>query len=173
MRRCGFTLVEMLLATMLSALLLGGVLLATAAIARDTARARASIAPASHALDLLRWDLLNAASMRANDNGTSLTLLGQCALDRRALGATGRFARVIYRVDPATRLLTREQRYLDDAIHPEPWIELVATNVSRLDISTTTNDQKPDAQGNVAIPVRITIALQRAGGVVSAEVRVR
>lgn len=184
MTRRAFTLVEMLLATALAALLLGGLLLMAAALARDSARAAASPMPAPHgAVQLLEWDLTNAATMHPSEDGQSLTLVGQCALDPRTLTPTARFARVVYRVDPQTHLLTREQRFLDDEIRPEPWSELVASDVSRIDVSgenlaaANLTDAhvrgNADANGNVPIPARLSISLARSRGPIVAEVRSR
>jgi len=174
MTRRAFTLVEMILATALAAILLGGVLLSTAAVSRDTARARAA-APTEQrgAIDLLQWDLTNAASMREIDEGRTIVLTGQCALDRKMLAPTGRLARVDYRIDPRTRTLTREQRFLDDTVRPEPWTEIVATDITRLDIVSNSATTKPDAQGNLPIPSRMSVSLIRSSGTSTAEVRAR
>src|SRR2546423_10133577 len=107
----GFTLVEVLLATVLAALLLGGVLTVTAAMSRDSARAAMPTElPRSPIVQLLEWDLTNAATMQASDDGQSLTLVGNGALDPRTMSSNARLARVVYRIDPRTRALTREQR---------------------------------------------------------------
>ena len=65
MKRRAFTLIEMLVATVLAGLLMGGVLLMTTAIARDRARVAAdeSLPRAAGLVDQLRWDLTNATTM--------------------------------------------------------------------------------------------------------------
>lgn len=174
MIRRGFTLVEMMLATVLSAILLGGILMATAAISRDATRLK-SAGPSvpDRALDLLRWDLTNAATLRASDDGQSLTLIGQCALDRKSLAPTGRLGRVVYRIDPTAHVLTRQQRLIDDEIHPEPWIEWVCSDAARIDVAGQIDATKADALGNVPVSLQVTITLQRASSSLSAEVRAR
>lgn len=167
MARRGFTLIEMLLATVLAALLLGGVLTVTAAMSRDAARAATPTEPArSSIVRLLEWDLTNAATMQPSDDGQSLTLVGNGALDRRTMSPDGRLARVVYRIDPQTRALAREQRYLDDEVRPEPWIELLGTGVKRIDISATT-------ESDLQIPKHVSITIQRDAGDLIAEVRAR
>ena len=167
MARRGFTLIEMLLATVLAALLLGGVLAVTAAMSKDSARAAIPSEPArSPIVRLLEWDLTNAATMQTSDDGQSLTLVGNGALDPSTLSANGRLARVVYRIDPHTRALSREQRYLDDEIRSEPWVELLGTGVKRLDVSAS-------IESDLKIPNRVSISIERDSRYLVAEVRAR
>lgn len=167
MARRGFTLIEMLLATVLAALLLGGVLTVTAAMSKDSARTTTLPEPArSPIVRLLEWDLTNAATMQPSDDGQSLTLVGNGALDPRTMSPDGRLARVVYRIDPRIRALTREQRYLDDDIRPEPWVELLGTGVKRLDVSA-------NIESDLKIPNHLSISIERDSGDVVAEVRAR
>ena len=133
MKRSAFTLLEMLLATVLAALLMGGVLLMTTAIARDRARLTAD---QNHPRDTrlfnqLRWDLTNAATMAQLDNGRGLILTGHGGLDSQTLAPTGRLTRVIYEVrgHGHEAALFRRQYYLDEPTRPEPWTELVGLGV--------------------------------------------
>ena len=108
MNRRAFTLIEMLMATVLAAVLLGGVLMVVSAISRDAASAAApgpqSLQPA---VCLLEWDLSNAATMQLSDDGQSFTLVGNNALDPETLSPTGRMARVVYQIDPRAHTLAR------------------------------------------------------------------
>jgi prepilin-type N-terminal cleavage/methylation domain-containing protein len=144
-RTRGFTLVEMLLAAVLTAVLLGGVMSVAAALARDARRTatRTDSAAVDVAFDLIRWDLTNAST--PTDGG--LTFTGHGALDRDTLRATGRRARVTYRVRPGAGLV-REQRYLDDPVRPEPWAELVLAGAAQIESFIT-------ARGSGAMTVRI------------------
>ena len=128
--RSGFTLLEMLLATVLASLLMGGVLLMTAAIGRDRARVTANESGArpTHLFDQLRFDLTNAMTMAQLDNGRGLILVGHGGLDAQTLATTGRLTRVVYEVrgKGPTAALFRQQSYLDEPTRPELWTELVA-----------------------------------------------
>lgn len=171
MMRRGFTLIEMLLATVLSALLLGGVLTVVAAISKDAARASLPLPQSSQPIvQLVTWDLSNAATMQLAADGQSLTLIGNNALDPTTLSPSGRMARVVYRIHPQTHALTREQRYLDDGIRPEPWVELVAGDITRIEAST------PENQGDSVageIPSHVTISFERKAGAITVEARPR
>jgi hypothetical protein len=81
----GFTLVELLAATVLSALLVITLLMVVASLGRERtaiAKRAASQTPPG-VVDLLRWDLLSARSLRMKDG--VMTLSGFGSLDRRTL----------------------------------------------------------------------------------------
>ena len=147
MKHRGFTLVEMLLATILAGLLMGGVLLMTTAIGRDRARVTAdeSQPRGMGLIDQLRWDLTNATTMAQADSGRVLILTGHGGLNGQTLAPTGRLTRVIYEVRGKGReaALFRTQSYLDDPVRPEPWTELVALNVLSLVVSPVSSDANP------------------------------
>src|SRR2546430_271794 len=96
-RMRAFTLLEMLLATILAAILMGGVLAMSAALARDQKRlsSRAE-SNADGIIELLRFDLANARTMTQSNEGRMLVLVGHAGLDRRSLTATNRLTRVVY-----------------------------------------------------------------------------
>jgi prepilin-type N-terminal cleavage/methylation domain-containing protein len=136
MRRA-FTLIEMLVATMLVAVLMGAVSLAVGGLARDerAISKRQGAARDERVLDLLRWDLMNAKSMSVGRDG--LVLIGHGGIDRVKMSATARPSRVVYRVvqrGERAGLLLREQSYRDDAVRPERWSEMVAVGVRRIDV---------------------------------------
>jgi prepilin-type N-terminal cleavage/methylation domain-containing protein len=139
----GFTLFEMLIAMILATLLMGGVLMMSAAIARDQKRLSArNETNTEGVVELLRFDLANARSMSQSSDGLTLVLVGHGGLDRRALAANNRLVRVTYRIDPERGALARQQEYLDDPVRPHRWSELVVTNVARLDVIATSNDSE-------------------------------
>jgi len=147
MTRHGFTLIEMLLATVLAGILMGGVLLMTTAIGRDRARVSADEALPRGAglVDQLRWDLTNATTMAQADNGRVLILTGHGGLDSKSLASNGRLVKVTYEVRGKSRdaALFRTQTYLDDPVRPEPWTELVALNVTALHVLPKSADSNP------------------------------
>ncbi len=132
-----FTLIEMLVATMLVAMLMGAVSLAVGGLARDerAIAKRQNVARDERVLDLLRWDLLNAKSMSVGRDG--VTLIGHGGIDRGKMTATVRPSWVVYRVarrGERAGVLLREQNYRDDTVRPERWSEIVAVGVRRLDV---------------------------------------
>jgi len=117
MRR-GFTLIELMLASTLSVLLIAGVLFALASLSRD-ARANVAKDPASDLkamLELLQWDLSNARSVSQSGDHRTMVLEGHGAIAPDTLRPNGRLARVVYSCQfrGGTWRLTRGQRYLDD-----------------------------------------------------------
>lgn len=145
----GFTLVEMLLATTLAALLMAGVLAATAALSRDRARmeARQATAHETGPLDLLRRDLTNSAAFVAAPTAAGFDLVGFGGIDPKTLTANGRLAHVAYRIHRPARggagVLVREQAYLDDPIKPDHWTEVVAVGVKQVALTTLSADAEP------------------------------
>ena len=125
MKRRAFTLIEMLLATTLTAVLLGAVLSVASALARDTRRFASTVEPSGFdsAFAQIRWDIANASSMSASRDGRELVLTGHCGVDAVMLRPTGRLTRVVYRVTAAG--LVRRQEYLDDPVRPQAWGELL------------------------------------------------
>ena len=145
--RTGFTLIEMLLATVLAAMLMGGVLLMASTIGRDRARIAADeLKPRGNAMvDQLRWDLTNAMTFAQLDNGRALILTGHGGLDAWTLSPNGRLTRVIYEIrgNGPDAALFRRQDYLDDPVRPQPWTELVALKVLSLRVLPRSGDADP------------------------------
>ena len=143
LRRAGFTLIEMLVAGAIAALLVGGMALMLGGLGRDRARlhARSDAGHAEQTLELIRRDLTNATSVLAQPN--LVTIEGFGGIDRSAMVCTNRAARIVYRVrrDGTRSALVREQRFLDDPVRTEPWAEVVASGATRL---TITSDATPD-----------------------------
>src|SRR5687768_8548773 len=138
MIRRGFTLIEMLVATVLFTVLMTAVLFVVSGLSRDRAVLSATVAaPRPQAIiDLLRFDLGNAETMLGSRNGDMLVLVGHGGIHPKTLAATGRLSRITYRVEQAgtDHRLIREQRYVDDRAQPQVWREVVATNVQRLHV---------------------------------------
>jgi prepilin-type N-terminal cleavage/methylation domain-containing protein len=152
--RSGFTLVEMLLATTLAAILMGGVLTATAALARDRRRmeARTAIDPSTGTMDLMRRDLVNGAAIVAATNPSGFELVGFSGIDAKTFTANQRLVHVRYRVvrsaGRGSGVLVREQSYLDDAIRPDRWNEVVAAGVNKIVLTAVSDDPDPVRLGD-------------------------
>jgi prepilin-type N-terminal cleavage/methylation domain-containing protein len=165
--RRGFTLVEMLLASTLAAVLMGGVLAATAGLSRDRRRMeeRVERTHSSAATDVIRRDLTNAAALvAAGPRGFELVCHG--GIDGKTLAANQRLVRVTYRVVKHRRgagsTLVREQAYLDDPIRRDRWSEVVATGVTGITLTAQSGDAEPVEVGeDVSERLR---AISGAGG---------
>jgi prepilin-type N-terminal cleavage/methylation domain-containing protein len=146
--RGGFTLVEMLLATTLAAILMGGVLTATAALARDRRRmeARTAIDPSAGVMDLIRRDLANGAAIVGATDSNGFELVGFGGIDAKTFAGNQRLVRIRYRVVRSGKgpgVLVREQSYLDDAIRPDRWNEVVAAGVNKVLLTAVSDDSDP------------------------------
>jgi prepilin-type N-terminal cleavage/methylation domain-containing protein len=140
-----FTLIEMLLATTLAAILMGGVLVAAGAVSRDRLRmaSREAKAHSGQMLEVVRRDLANGMALVGLMNGDGFEIMGCGAIDPRTLLPNQRLARVRYRVARQGRgagVLVREQAYLDDPIRPDRWNEVVAVNVTRVAVTPLSGD---------------------------------
>src|SRR2546421_237164 len=120
-RRHAFSLFEMLITTILAAILMGGVLWMSAALARDQQRLAArSETSIEGIVELFRFDLANARTMTQSLDGRVLVLIGHGGIDRRALAPTNRLTRVTYRIDiERGGTLSRTQEYIDDRVRPQ------------------------------------------------------
>jgi prepilin-type N-terminal cleavage/methylation domain-containing protein len=152
-RTRAFTLVEMLLASTLAAVLMAAVLTVAAALARDQRRMEAGQA-ADHApaeFGLLRRDLANGAALISSGDSDTFELISHAGLDPRTLGATQRLTLIRYHIarpSGARPILVREQRFLDDPIRPQSSREIVATGVTRLAITAVSADAEPVELGD-------------------------
>jgi prepilin-type N-terminal cleavage/methylation domain-containing protein len=180
---CGFTLVEMLLATTLAAILMGGVLSATAALARDRRRmeARTTLNASSGVMEMIRRDLTNAAALVGRVDTNRFELVGFGGIDDKTFAANQRLVQVTYRVvrsakRDAAGVLVRRQAYLDDAIRPDRWNEVVAAGVKQVMITAVSEDGDPVRLGD-EVAERLSGANGRGGAVtarrVPSRVRVR
>jgi prepilin-type N-terminal cleavage/methylation domain-containing protein len=185
----GFSLVEILLATTLAAMLMGAVLTATAALSRDRQRMELAepAARSTGAFDLLRRDLANGATLVGQPGPGGFVVIGHGGLDASTFQPNGRLCRVAYRVEGG--VLTREQDFLDDPIRPDRWREIVGVNVRRIDLTPTSVDGERMTLGEdveerlrggrtgpiavTRVPSRVRVRIDYADGVADREVVVR
>ena len=146
-RHAGFTLIELLAASALSALLMLVLFQVIASLARSRAameRAAAGelqsatqTAWKSDLLDLIRWDLANAADINLKPGRATLT--GHGALDRQSLAAEQEPVIVVYTIERRgkTDCLVRRQVRRDGSAggRGADWSELVCANVSTFEMS--------------------------------------
>jgi prepilin-type N-terminal cleavage/methylation domain-containing protein len=191
MRRShGFTLVEMLVATVLAAILMGGVLAAASTLSRDRRRmeVRQSISRSAGMMEVIRRDLANGAAMvRSSPEGFELVGFG--GIDPKTLAGDQRLVRIAYRVARGG-VLVREQAYLDDAIRPQRWREVVASGVRRVVLTPLSAEveqvrvgedvvERMRAVGGTAdvmavrVPGRVRVRVDFADGVVDREMVLR
>ncbi len=152
MSRRGFTLIEMLLATVLAAVLMTAVLLALSGLSRD--RAAMAAADPHHirgAADLIEWDLRYAHTATAGAEDVVVELVGNNGIVRGTLTPDGRLVRVTYR--RAGNALWRQQEYLDDPARPERWQEQAAGDFRTLSL------QPPPGDFATVLPARLSFDL--------------
>jgi type II secretory pathway pseudopilin PulG len=169
MTRKAFTLLELLLANMLIAILLAGVLLLISSLSREQKKfaAAQNEDPTTCILNLLRRDLSNSESIRPLSNQKGFILTGHAGLDSKSLTPTDRRARVIYDIRRRANVLCliREQTYLDDPIKPQRFEALLATNITSLSISaqgaTPIDDEELnlDDANTFTLPSSVTLHL--------------
>jgi prepilin-type N-terminal cleavage/methylation domain-containing protein len=144
LRGSGFTLIELLAASALAALLMlvlfqviGSLGRSRAALERAAAgemQSAAQTAWKSDLLDLIRWDVTNAAEINVKPG--VMTLTGHAALDRRSLAAKQEPVTIVYAIERRgkTGCLLRRQVRRDGASAHAGWSELVCANVSRFEV---------------------------------------
>ncbi len=167
----GFTLIELVAATALSAVLLTTVLAVVRTVNRpDPAGAAPDDAPLARQL---RWDLANAVVLRTDAGG--LTLAGHGSLDPDTLEPTGRPVVVTYSVRPAggRNWLVREQASLDRLAEGGPWAELAAADVAGLTVDAPPTAADRAAATQPADDDPTPLAFQRLAGVRPVPPRVR
>jgi type II secretory pathway component PulJ len=178
--RSGFTLIEVLLASIIAVVLIGGMLLMLSSLARDRARlqARTDVQRSDRMLELLRWDLANASKVSSQTN--LLTLEGYGGIDRAHRVGTNRAARVVYRVrrDGVRSALVREQRFVDDPISAQPWTEMVANGATRLIVTSSASPDgaaAADASSTTvsAAPALVRVRVEFADHLIDRELRIR
>lgn len=139
-----FTLIEMLVATAISAVLMGAVLMILASLSRDRRRFDRAVDAVNDRplVERLRWDLANATTLAQSLDGKTLLLTGHGGIDPATLAPNGRICRVIYRcvVEDRSPLLVRDQFYLDEPVNPRPWRGLVGFGVTRLTATPASAD---------------------------------
>jgi len=139
MTRKAFTLLELLLANVLIAILLGALLLVISSIAREQKKMTLSQTddPMDSILNLLRSDLANSESARPLANQRGFILTGHAGLYSKSLTPTDRRTGVTYEIRrrAGCLCLIREQTYLDDPIKPGRFESLIATDITSLSLT--------------------------------------
>jgi prepilin-type N-terminal cleavage/methylation domain-containing protein len=171
MRRA-FTLLELLAATALSALLMVAVLHVLGTISRDrrTVAARPGLQVwQADLLDAFRRDLAGATGMRRGDN--ALILIGQAALDRRTLTPRDEPVTVTYGITMVRgrTWLTRRQEARDVRGNERPWMELFCPDIVSFSVkpadagfsSGALSDERADAPR--AMPASVVLRIEMAG----------
>jgi type II secretory pathway pseudopilin PulG len=165
--RRAFTLLELLLANMLIAILLGGVLLLISSLSREQKKVSQPQESFDSIFPLLRHDLSNSESIRLLPNQSGFILTGHASLDAKSLTPTDRRTRVIYEIRRRGSILCliREQSYLDDPVKPQRFEELLATNITSLSLSAPGATPADDDELNLdeadafALPSSVTVHL--------------
>lgn len=177
--RRGFTAVELLAATALTAVLMVTLLHVIASIGRgrDAMRRRDAGEPLrSELLDALRWDLANARS--ATFGPSALFLVGHGSLDRDTLAPRHVPVTVSYRV---LRLggrpwLVREQAPAGNEEGAGAWVELLCPDVRQVSFTAAGRRRvgRPETWSSDDVPPRVRVQLETTAGlVVDEEVVVR
>ena len=140
-----FTLVELVAATALSAVLLTVVLSVVRTVNRPVAATDPATDTAGPLARQLRWDLTNAVVLRTDDRG--LTLAGYGSLDPVTREPTHQPVVVTYTLRPATDQLwlVREQTSLDARAEGGTITDLVCGDVARFTV-----DAPPSAADRAA-----------------------
>ncbi len=170
-RRSAFTLVELLLATAIATMLLGGMLVVVAQLAKESLQLRETeVQPDRAAVenrfaDLVRLALIRGRLLeRGGPGDPAIRITGNGAIDLATGIATSQTSVVTYRlVQPAettTPLLLREQILLGDP-SKRVWRELVATGVQTFSLGQppTTIMVRP-AKGSMPIPAMVSLHIR-------------
>ena len=138
---------------MLVAILLGGVLLVISSLSRQS-RIVAPNDSADSIMQIIRWDLENADTVQPLRGGQAFILIGHGSLDPLTRTPTSRRTRVIYEIRRSNGInsLIRSQIYLDDAARPQRWEELVAMNISQINIAAANAAQANLSSSELEIP---------------------
>jgi prepilin-type N-terminal cleavage/methylation domain-containing protein len=170
--RKGFTILELLAATALTALLMVVVLHVISSLGRSRAALARQVdggAWRANLLDTLRHDLCNASTASFRQDG--ITLAGHGALDRNTLAHGHEPVTVTYGLTTihGRRWLVRSQARRDGASN-EPWAELLCPDVSAFtaqpagSIVLAPPDSSQDGPPIAAVPPAVSVWVDGAGG---------
>ncbi len=165
MRRAGFTLLELMLASVLTTVLLLGVMaviVRLASVSNAPGVDHAALEPEALAL-LLREDLRNTDKVEANDAGL-LVLRGLCGLDAQRRERVHQPVRVSYSVESldGRSWVVRRQEWLESRSNRNVQRDLVAAGVQSFEI-TSELGQPPAAtrpRSDTADPFQQTAAVR-------------
>lgn len=148
----GLTLLELMVSSLLAAILMVTLLSLMRVIWAENARSDAAVRePSAQRLgELLRRDMLHARQIKIQPNTVSLA--GFLAHDRRTRAPTLRPAVVTYRVvgDASGRLL-REERHLDE-VPPTSFVDVVWAGVRRIEITAFDDSRQPGMAERASSP---------------------
>lgn len=163
----GFTLIEVMLTTALTAVILIAVLGVTASLGRSQkALARHADQEQGHGeiVELLRRDLAQAQEARFSQGGVEI--IGFGALDPATLEPSQRPATIVYRLvsDRDGSWVVREQTLLDQS-KGSPWREIVGWGVRAFEIEPVLSEgaAEPTSAASV-VPQEVRIEMQWASG---------
>ncbi len=138
--RTGFSLIELLLATVLSVLLMMGVMAVVSDLAKasqDSQQRQETVQPSvlGELGELLRRDLAHADSVDASGPGR-IVMTGQAGLDRYDRSREHRPVRVTYRIQQigSHRWLIRQQESLDLQTNQNRQRDLICRGIDRLEL---------------------------------------
>jgi prepilin-type N-terminal cleavage/methylation domain-containing protein len=168
-RRRGFTLVELVAATALSAVLLTVALGVLRTVNRPAKAAEAD--GGGPLAQQLRWDLANAVVLRTDSGG--LTLAGYGSLDPTTMEPTHLPAMVTYalRESAGATWLVRQQQMLDG--RGDAWVELAAGGVAGFTVDAPVTAADRAASTRPAQEDPTPLPFQRLAGVRPVPPRVR
>jgi type II secretory pathway pseudopilin PulG len=144
--RNGFTLVELMAASIATVILVGAVFGVLGGITRDRQKLVAARLSDRSAVDsvveLLRHDLLSATSLRNADGTVVLHTFNR--LDPDGLEPTERPTIVTYRVEDEGSIpcLLRRQVTIDEPVPPSPFSALVACHVRKIEVKEFPPDRE-------------------------------
>jgi type II secretory pathway pseudopilin PulG len=169
-----FTLIELVIASALAALLMVGVMMVLTGIIRDRKRLSAapSSEPASPAAlaEILRRDLSCSTQFSVLADG-SIQINGLSALDDKTLQSIDRPSLITYRLSDrdGLRMLIRDEAMQDEPVQPHSLRTLLATHVSefkidrlhdKTDRQTDATDQSiGDSADEKGIPNRVRLRI--------------
>ena len=171
MRRA-FTLLELLAATALSALLMVAVLHVLGTIGRDRRTMAANPGPQvwrADLLDTVRRDLAGSTGVRNGNN--ALTLTGQAALDRRTLAPRDEPVTVTYSLTTlhGRTWLTRRQASRNGRGNESAWMELICPDIVAFSVRPIDAEPAPlldeAADAPRAVPASVVVRIEIAGEV--------
>lgn len=146
MKNKAFTIIELLVASALSVLLMVGVLRVVGSFKLESQKTDATQSLKSDALiKLFIWDMLNAQTISQKDN--TIVLTGHGSLERqtpsdrthRPKSATHQPVKIEYelRKTQSESWLVRRQTHLNDMTNHNAWTEVVSRGVNRFELKPT------------------------------------
>jgi prepilin-type N-terminal cleavage/methylation domain-containing protein len=161
----GFTLIEMLAATTLTAIAMVVVLRVIAGIGQS----RSALARQEHRnpwpdsmLQLVRWDIAHAQKMYPTPDGFALEGFG--GLDPATRAPDGQPVNIRYAIVPAggRRWLVRRQTPLNASAGEEAWSEMICADVQSVQLEPA--DESENAKGNAdssdAVPDTVRLRIR-------------